>query len=52
MLKFTLKTNGWEITEKGQVIFSRIGSINEALAIAKAYGDVLIEFNDKLREVA
>jgi len=41
MLKFTHKYNGWEITEKGQILFSRIKSLNEALAIARVYGGVL-----------
>ena len=41
MLKFTLKIDGWEITEKGQVIFSKIGSLIEAVAIAKA-NDILL----------
>lgn len=44
MLKFTLKHNGWEITEKGQVIFSEIRTREEALAIAKAHRVLLIEF--------
>jgi len=46
MLKFTLKSNGWEITEKGQIIFSEIETIEEAVAIARVYGGVLAEFQD------
>jgi len=46
MLKFTLKDSGWEITEKGQIIFSEIETIEEAVAIARVYGGVLAEFQD------
>lgn len=46
MLKFTLTSTGWEITEKGQVIFSEIETIEEAVAIARVYGGVLAEFQD------
>lgn len=41
MLKFTLKDSGWEITEKGQVLFSEIETLNKAIAIARVYGGVL-----------
>ena len=41
MLKFTLKSDGWEIAEKGQIVFSKIKSLNEAIAIARANGLVL-----------
>jgi len=46
LLKFTLKHNGWEITEKGQVIFSEIRTRDEAVAIARVYSGVLTEFKD------
>jgi len=46
MLKFTLKDSGWEITEKGQIIFSEIETIEEAVAIAKAHRVILAEFQD------
>ncbi len=52
MLKFTLTSTGWEITERGQVIFSEIKTIDEALAIAEAHGLVLTEFNDQLQQDA
>ena len=41
MLKFTLKHNGWEVTEKGQIILSEIETIEEAVALARVYGEVL-----------
>lgn len=44
MLKFTLTSTGWEITERGQILFSEIETIEEAVAIARVYGEVLSEF--------
>jgi len=50
MLKFTLTSKGWEIAEKGQIIFSGIRTCEQALAIAKANSVILSEFyNQKLR---
>ncbi len=46
MLTYTLKYTGWEITEKGHILFSEIKTLTEALAITKVYGLVLIEFNE------
>lgn len=46
MLKFTRKIKGWEITEKGQILFSEIETLAGALAIAKANGYLLTEFKD------
>lgn len=46
MLKFTLTSTGWEITERGQILFSEIETIEEAVAIARVYAGVLTEFND------
>lgn len=52
MFKFTQKFGGWEITEKGQVLFSEIKTPNEAIAIAKANRAVLTEFKDLNKKVA
>lgn len=46
MLKFTRKINGWEVTEKGQVILSEIETIEKAVALARVYREVLTEFKD------
>lgn len=52
MLKFTLTSNGWEVTEKGQVILSEIETIEKAVALARVYSEVLTEFNDQLQQDA
>jgi len=46
MLKFTLTSTGWEVTERGQVILSEIETLTEAVALARVYRDVLTEFKD------
>jgi len=46
MLKFTLTSKGWEISEKGQVLLSELETLAEALAIAKEYGVIVTEFKD------
>ena len=46
MLKFTLTYKGWEVSERGQIIFSEIRTHQEALAIVRANGLILTEFND------
>ena len=52
MLKFTRRHNGWEITKRGQILFSKIKTLSEALAIVKVHGLVWVEIDDKLKEVA
>jgi len=52
LLKFTLTSKGWEVTEKGQVILSEIETIDEAVALARVYSEVLAEFKDLNRRAA
>ena len=46
MLIFTRKVGGWEISEDRKIVFSKIKTLDEALAIVKAYSDILINFSD------
>jgi len=45
MFTFTPTSKGWEISEKGQVLFKEIKTLSEALAIARA--SVMSLYNEK-----
>lgn len=52
MCKLSVNIDGWEISEDGEILFSEIESLPQALAIAEAHGLVLTEIDDQLQQRA
>ena len=52
MCKLSVNIDGWEISKDGEILFSEIDSLPQAIAIAEAHDLVLTEINDQLQQDA